>query len=56
MKGLRMCALNATTNPVWKDVKVLVKTAEVAMAAALIVRSVRTTAQVLRQVCRNSTA
>ena len=51
-----MGALSATTNPVWKDVKVLVKTAEVAMAAALIARPVRTTAQVMRQVCRNSTA
>jgi len=56
MKGLRMGALSATTNPVRKDVKVLVKTAEVAMAAALIARPVRTTAQVMRQVCRNSTA
>ena len=51
-----MGALNATTNPVWKDVKVLVKTAEVAMAAGLIARPVRTTAQVMREVCRNSTA
>ena len=51
-----MGALSATTNPVRKDVKVLVKTAGVAVVAALIVRPVRTTAQVLRQVCRNSTA
>lgn len=51
-----MGALSATTNPVRKDVKVLVMTAEVAMAAALIARPVRTTAQVMRQVCRNSTA
>ena len=51
-----MGALNATTNPVRKDVKVLVKTAEVAMAAALIALPARTTAVPTRQAHQKSIA